>query len=113
MPTLTPDLYQNYLKHLKLGYSKESFVEADYQWIEKNIKLDPTTYPPEELKQAERMNLYFWEELSMRSMLGEDPKFNNSLFALLMKTRFGWGSKPEKSEGTKPYAASDARYTWE
>lgn len=87
-----------YCKHLESGYSKQCFVECDYETIEKYIKEYDIVFGTdikERYKKAMKGNRLFWEGLGIDGTSGDIKGFNAKSWEFNMKNRYKWADKKE------------------
>ena len=94
-----------YCRHIKKGFSENSFPGAASQDVEKIAgELDLSGYGKANYKAmietAKRKGQLFWEKIGLQGIFGEINKFNGSAWMFAMKNRFGWmGMRTEEAGG--------------
>ncbi len=81
----------DFFAHLRQGYSKESFPDADYRTVEKYIS---ELNLQDEYDKAMREHQKFWEGLGIAKI--STQYFNGFVWAMNMRNRFRW----DKEENT-------------
>jgi hypothetical protein len=75
-------------EHLSKGLSKKCFPLADWDTVEAYIRDYPEDFPSEKIKEAERLNLKFWESIGVDGATGANKDFNAASWIFNMKNRF-------------------------
>ncbi len=95
-------LIRKYCRHLKSGYSKESFPDEESKVIEDYANEIDKNNGNENLKRlierSKREGMYFWERVGIKGLTDEKIKLNGGVWTFIMKSRFGLNQKLAKQK---------------
>lgn len=90
-------MWDNFTAHVASGLSMESFPDCDEETCFSYSKRFPEDCPWEELVEAKRKSLLFWEKLGVAGTTGKLPGFNPATWIFNMKNRAKWTDKVENT----------------
>jgi len=88
-------LCREWCKHLRQGFSRESFPLCDPQTFKNYVETFPEDFDTEKIEKAERAGRSFWEAVGIKGAIGKIPNFNAASWIFNMKNRFGWRDRRE------------------
>lgn len=96
------NLIKKYCRHLKSGYSSESFPDEDSKLIEYFAKELDNKKCNEQctnlINKAKRERLLLWEQIGIKGIIGEKNKFNGSAWMFVMKNLLGINNFKHKNK---------------
>jgi hypothetical protein len=101
-PELLKEAYASYLNHLAEGKGKRGWVfehpdcTCTYQTIEKYMRED-VNFDPIQIEIAMCKGYKVWEEITADSAKGVNKDANTASLQMIMRNKFGWDKKEEKS----------------
>ncbi|MGR3220201.1 MAG: hypothetical protein ACUZ8H_10345 [Candidatus Anammoxibacter sp.] len=81
---------QRFCDHISAGYSIKSWPEADNETVKRYIDNFPEDFSYEQISEAHRTSLLFWEKLGVAGVTGKLKGFNAPTWIFNMKNRAGW-----------------------
>ena len=90
-------MWDNFLAHVSSGLSMKSFPDCDEDTFFSYADRFPEDCPWEELAEARRKGLLFWEKLGVAGTTGKLPGFNPATWIFNMKNRAGWTDKVDST----------------
>ena len=85
----------SFCEHIRSGYSKDSWPEADDETVKRYMRDFPEDFDQEKIKRAERESRLFWEKIGVSGTIGKLKGFNAKSWEFNMQNRLGWSNKTE------------------
>jgi hypothetical protein len=88
---------ESYCDHIKAGFSKDSWPDADFETVQRYMKDFPEDFCPQKVKEAERFSRKFWEEIGIDGTVGKIKGFNAKSWEFNMQNRLGWSNRVDNT----------------
>lgn len=92
-PESRQKMWQEFCDHISSGLSMKSFAGCDDETAFDYGRKYPEDCPAEDLQEAKRKSLLFWEKIGIGGVTGKIEGFNASTWIFNMKNRAGWADK--------------------
>ena len=93
---------KSYCDHIRAGYSKDSWPDADFETVERYKRDFPEDFCPEMISRAERESRLFWEKIGVSGTVGKIKGFNAKSWEFNMQNRLGWSNKTDNRNYEMP-----------
>jgi len=88
-------LCEEWCKHIRNGYSKESFPLCDKKTFESYAKKFPRDFPADKREQACREGQLMWEQMGKMGTGGKLKGFNAMSYKFIIQNKYGWKDRQE------------------
>ena len=93
---------EKFCEHIRAGYSKDSWPEADDETVKRYVRDFPEDFCPKKIKRAERESRLFWEKIGISGTVGKIKGFNAKSWEFNMQNRLGWSNKTDNRNYEMP-----------
>jgi len=96
-PELRQKMWREFCDHVASGLSIKSFPICNDETALEYCRKFPEDCPEEDLQEAKRKSLLFWEKIGIGGATGKIEGFNASSWIFNMKNRAGWADKVDST----------------
>jgi len=100
------ELCEEWCKHVRNGYSKESFPLCSNKTFDKYVKKFPRDFPADTIEQAEREGRLMWEQMGKLGTGGKLKGFNAMSYKFIIQTNTAEDRQEITSDPDNPMPAS-------